>query len=172
MLKPNLCARPKGWATKRSWFDYWLGQEISSLLRSIQRRSEADAASCSVGLSVSFPAVKWTRHKADHSPPFSAAVTNVSSYASTSLSPRYPQEQLHLYVSFVCVRACARVCVCVCVGARARLSEWLKVDTIFKCNFFEFQTVNEAKNIWNKQKLGRIRVHILYDFLFYKTHFN
>jgi len=64
------------------------------------------------------------------------------------------------------------ICVCVCVCVRERERERLKVDTIFKCNFLDFQTANEVKNIWNKQKFGRIRVYILYDFLFYKTHCN
>jgi hypothetical protein len=53
------------------------------LLHCMQTDSGAHPASYPMGTRVSFPGVKQPGHKADHSPPFGAEVTNIWIYTST-----------------------------------------------------------------------------------------
>lgn len=58
---------------------------VADLLHSIQTRSGAHAASCTVGTKAASPEVKWREHEVDHLPPANAEVKNGG---TISLLPR------------------------------------------------------------------------------------
>jgi len=66
------------------WFLTWAGKRFFSLHYYIWTSSGVHSASYPTNTRHLSLGVKWPRHEADHSPPSSAKVKNVSSYTSTT----------------------------------------------------------------------------------------